>query len=172
MRLIGRHDVVLLGGLGVALFVVFSPALERLINYVRAVDEARGLRLLPGLLILASVFVFQQLRKRQEIRTEAVGSAAVARMATERAAEMERLVTFGQALGRSLDEGSIRSTASAHIPLLAPGRRAWVMGAATTSGFHSPCRAMPPSRTSSRPLESRSARRIRLARSGPRSHFR
>lgn len=128
MRLIGRHDAVLLGGLGVALFVVFSPALERLFDYVRAVDEARGLRLLPGLLILGSVLLFQQLRKRQEIRTEAIGSAAAARLATERAAEMERLVTFGQALARSLDEASIRSTAAAHIPLLAPGRPAWVLG--------------------------------------------
>src|SRR5687768_11716565 len=101
MRMIGRHDVVLLGGLGVAVFVVFSPALESLLDYVRAVDEARGLRLLPGLLILASVFVFQQLKKRQEIRTEAIGSAAAAQLAIERAAEMERLVTFGQGLARS-----------------------------------------------------------------------
>lgn len=114
MRLIGRHDVVLVGGLGVALFVVFSPMLERVLDYVRQVDQERGLRLLPGLLVLASVLVFQQLRKRQEIRTEA--------------AEMERLVTFGQALARSLDEASIRATASAHIPLLAPGRTAWVLG--------------------------------------------
>lgn len=127
MRLVGRHDLVLLGGLAAALFVVFSPALESLLNYVRAVDEARGLRLLPGLLILASVFVFQQLRKRQEIRAQVIGSAAVALLATERAAEMERLVTFGQALGRSLDENSIRVAATAHIPLLAPGRSAWVL---------------------------------------------
>ena len=127
MRMIGRHDVVLLGGLGVAVFVVFSPALESLLDYVRAVDEARGLRLLPGLLILASVFVFQQLKKRQEIRTEAIGSAAAAQLAIERAAEMERLVTFGQALARSLDESSIQNAAVAHIPLLAPGRNAWVL---------------------------------------------
>jgi diguanylate cyclase (GGDEF)-like protein len=127
MRLIGRHDVVLVGGFGVAAFVVFSPSLEKLLDYVRDIDEARGLRMLPGLLILASVLVFQQLRKRQEIRTEAVGSAAVARMATERAAEMERLVTFGQALARSLDDSSIRNAATAHVPLLAPGRNAWVL---------------------------------------------
>lgn len=127
MRLIGRHDVVLLGGMGVALFVVFSPALERVLDYVRSVDEARGLRLLPGLLVLASVFVFQQLRKRQEIRAEAIGAAAAAQLATERAADLERLVTFGQALGRSLDESSIRAIASGQLPLLAPGRGAWVL---------------------------------------------
>lgn len=135
MRLIGRHDIVLIGGLGVAVFVVFSPALERLLDYVRAVDEARGLRLLPGLLILATVFVFQQLRKREESRSEAAGAATAARLATDRAQEMERLVTFGQSLARSLDEASIRATATAHIPLLAPGRRAWVLGRRNTEWF-------------------------------------
>jgi diguanylate cyclase (GGDEF)-like protein len=127
MRAVGRHDVVLLGGFGLALFVVFSPALERLLNYVRDVDQARGLRLLPALLILASVLAFQQLRKRQEIRIEAIGAAASARQATARAAEMERLVTFGQALARSLDEAGIQAAATAHVPLLAPGRNAWVL---------------------------------------------
>jgi diguanylate cyclase (GGDEF)-like protein len=128
MRLVGRHDLVLIGGLVAALLVVFSPALENLLDYVRAVDEARGLRLRQGLFILASVFVYQQLRKRHEIRTEALGAAAAARLATERAVEMERLVAFGQALARTLDEDSIRSAATAHIPLLAPGRNAWVLG--------------------------------------------
>ena len=118
---------MLLGGGAAALFVVFSPALESLLDYVRAVDESQGLRLLPGLLILASVFVFQQLRKRQEIRAEVIGSAAAAKLATERAVEMERLVTFGQSLARSLEESSIRNAAIAHIPLLAPGRSSWVL---------------------------------------------
>jgi diguanylate cyclase (GGDEF)-like protein len=127
MRLVGRNDLVLLGGLTVALFVVFSRYLESLVDYVRTVEEARGLRLLPALLILASVFVFHQLRKRQEMRVEALGAAAAAQLATERAAEMERLITFGQALARTLDEVSIKSAASAHIPLLAPGRRAWIL---------------------------------------------
>jgi diguanylate cyclase (GGDEF)-like protein len=127
MRLVGRNDSLLLGGLAVALFVVFSPALESLLDYVRAIDEARGLRLLPGLLVLASVFVVHLLRKRQETRAVALGAAAAARFATERAAEMERLVAFSQALARSLDEASIRTAASAHIPLLAPGRSAWVL---------------------------------------------
>jgi diguanylate cyclase (GGDEF)-like protein len=127
MRLVGRHDPLLLGGLAVALFVVLSPALESLLDYVRAVDEARGLRLLPGLIVLASVFVVHQLRKRQETRTVALGAAAAVRLATERAAEMERLVAFSHALARSLDAASIRTAAAAHIPLLAPGRSAWVL---------------------------------------------
>ena len=127
MRLVGRHDLVLLGGLAVALFVVFSQALEQLFDLIREIEETSGLRLLPALVILATVFVFHQLRKRHEMRAEALGAAADARQATERAAEMERLVAFGQALARSLDEESIQTAATAHIPLLAPGRGAWVL---------------------------------------------
>ena len=127
MRLIGRNDLVLLGGLAVALFVVFSKALAQLFDLIREVEESRGLRLLPALLILATVFVFHQLRKRHEMHAEALGAAAAARQATDRAAEMERLVAFGQALARSLDEESIQAAATAHIPLLAPGRGAWAL---------------------------------------------
>lgn len=127
MRLVGRNDVVLLGGLAVALFVIFSRALEQMFDAIREIEETRGLRLLPALLILAGVFVFHQLRKRHQMREEALGAAAAARHATERAAEMERLVAFGQALARSLNEDSIQAAATAHLPLLAPGRRIWAL---------------------------------------------
>ena len=127
MKLVGRHDLFLLGGLAVALFVVFSQALEQLFDRIRDIEASSGLRLLPALVILAGVFVFHQLRKRHEIRSEALAAAAAARQATERAAEMERLVAFGQALARSLNEESIEAAAAAHLPLLAPGRDAWVL---------------------------------------------
>jgi len=127
MRLVGRHDLFLLGGLAVALFVVFSKALEQLFDLIHDIEETSGLRLLPALVILASVFVFHQLRKRHEMRAEALAAAAEARQATERAAEMERLVAFGQALARSLNEESIQTASATHIPLLAPGREAWVL---------------------------------------------
>ena len=127
MRLVGRNDLVLLGGLAAALFVVFSKALEQVFDGIRDIESASGLRLLPALLILASVFAFHQLRKRHEMRAEALGASAAARQATDRAAEMERLAAFGQALAKSLDEDAIRTAATAHLPLLAPGRGAWVL---------------------------------------------
>jgi diguanylate cyclase (GGDEF)-like protein len=119
--------VFLLGGLAVALFVVFSQALARLFELVHEIERSSGLRLLPALAILAGVFVFHQLRNRHEMKIETLAAAAAARQATERAAEMERLVAFGQALARSLNEESIQAAASVHIPLLAPGRDAWVL---------------------------------------------
>jgi diguanylate cyclase (GGDEF)-like protein len=127
MRLIGRHDLFLLGGLAVALFVVFSQALERLFDLIRDIEATSGLRLLPALVILATVFLFHQLRKHHEMRAEALAAAAEARLATERAGDMERLVAFGQALARSLNEESIQAAATAHLPLLAPSRPAWVL---------------------------------------------
>jgi len=130
MRVMGRNDVVLMVGLTVALFVILSGPVSRFLDYVREIEMTRGLHLVPALFILATIFSFHQLRKRQEMRDEADSVARGAREATERASEMSRLVAFGHALARSMDSessDSIRDVAAAQIPLLAPGRGAWVM---------------------------------------------
>jgi diguanylate cyclase (GGDEF)-like protein len=130
MRLIGRNDAFLMIGLTVALFVIFSGPVARLLDYVREVEKVHGLQLLPALVILATIFSFHQLRKRQEIRAEAMSVAKAATEATERAAELSRLVAFGHALARTMDSqshDSIKAAMAAHIPLLAPARDAWVM---------------------------------------------
>ena len=127
MRLFGRNDVVLLGGLAVALFVIASQPLQQMFDRVRDIEEAYGLRLMPALMILVGVFIFHQFRKRDEMRVAALAAAATAEEATARATEMERLVAFGQAIARSLTEESIKSAAVAHIPQLAPDRTAWAL---------------------------------------------
>ena len=130
MRVMGRNDAVLMLGLTVALFVIFSGPVASLLDYVREIEETRGLHLLPALVILATILSFHQLRKRQEIRAESVSVARAAQEATERAAEMSRLVAFGHALARTMDSessDSIRGVLHAHLPLLAPGRGVWVM---------------------------------------------
>jgi hypothetical protein len=130
MRVVGRNDAVLMVGLTVALFVIFSGPMAQLLDYVREVEKIHGLQLLPALVILATIFSFHQLFKRQEIRAESLSVARAAKEATERAAELSRLVAFGHALARTMDSqshDSIRAAMAAHIPLLAPGRDAWVM---------------------------------------------
>jgi diguanylate cyclase (GGDEF)-like protein len=128
MRPTGRKDdLVLLAGLIVALLVIVSPALGQLLAIVQEIEQGQGRRLLQALLILATVLVFHQSRKRHEIRAQALVSAAAARQANERAIEMERLVAFGEALARSLDMDSIQQAVASHIPLLAPGRNVWAM---------------------------------------------
>src|SRR5688500_4891454 len=121
MRLVGRSDLVLILGLTLALFVTLSRPLGPLLAFIRQIEEAHGLQLLPALVILAAFFGFHQLRKRQEIRAEVIGAARAAREATERAEEMSRLVAFGHALSRALDSESIKAAATAHLPVLAPG---------------------------------------------------
>jgi diguanylate cyclase (GGDEF)-like protein len=127
MRLIGRNDIALLGALTVALFIMFSRPIGEALEYVRDLEKQTGLQMLPGLVILATVLLIHQLRKKQEVQADAIAAAAIAETATERAAEMERLLNFGQALARSLDEKSIHDAVSSHVPLMTPGRGAWAM---------------------------------------------
>lgn len=127
MRLFGKGDLLPAAGLTVALIVVFSTPVGRLLDSVRAIEDARGLELLPGLVILSFVLMVQQLLKRQELRARTLAANAAATEATERAAEMSRLVAFGQELAQSLEPETIRAVALQHVPRLVPGRRAWVM---------------------------------------------
>jgi diguanylate cyclase (GGDEF)-like protein len=127
MRLISRNDIVLLGGLGVALFVLFSGTLGRILDLAHQVDQAHGVRLLPALVILAAVFVFHQQRKKHEAWAEAIAAASDAKQADARVTEMERLVEFGQTLARALDFESIRDAASEHLPTLMPNHTSWAM---------------------------------------------
>ena len=123
MRVASRNDLVLLGGLAVALFVIFSRRIGEVLDYAYQIDRSRGLQLLPALVILTGVLIFHLLRKRTEMD-------AANRAATARAAEMERLVAFGQALASSLDIDAIKSAVLAHLPALVPGRGIWVESAA------------------------------------------
>ena len=127
MRLIGRNDLFLLLGLTVALFAIVSRPLGRALAFMQDIDESWGLQLLPGLVILAVVFMLHQVRKRHEIRVEALASAAEARQSAGRAAEMERLIGFGQALARSLDYESIRAAVREYLATLGDHRGGWVM---------------------------------------------
>jgi len=120
MRILGRNDAFLLGGFAIAVWVVSSRQLGTLLDRAREIDHSRGLQLVPGLVILAVVFLIHQIRKREEIGREAS-------VATMRAAEMDRLVQFGKALAQSLDSSSIRSATVEHLPIIASGRKVWAI---------------------------------------------
>ena len=127
MNLVARQDRVLLIGLAVALIVGLAKPVRYLLDLAGDVERASGLALVPMLLILTVVFLFHQQGKRQEAKAEAASSEAEAVEADMRAAEMERLVNFGQALGRSLDLESIRDVVLQHLPNLAGTEDAWVL---------------------------------------------
>jgi diguanylate cyclase (GGDEF)-like protein len=131
MNLVTRQDRVLLGGLAVALIVVFARPIRYLLDLAREVERSSGLALVPALIILTVVFLFHQQGKRQEAKAHAVAAEADARQAGTRATELERLVTFGQSLGRSLDLDAIRDVVAQHLPKLAGTDEAWVLLRAT-----------------------------------------
>jgi len=117
---------MLLGGFAVAMAVVFARPIQHVFDLARDVERNSGLALVPALIILTVVFVFHQQGKRQEAKARATAAEADAQLADMRAAEMERLVTFGQALGRSLDLDAIRDVVAQHLPKLATDD-AWVL---------------------------------------------
>ena len=127
MNLIRRQDRMLLAGLAAAPIVVFTPQILYLLDLAREVEKTSGLALTPALLILVVVFVLHQHGKRQEEKTRATTAEADAVQAETRAIELERLVTFGQALGRSLDMDAIRDVVVQHLSRLADSDEAWIM---------------------------------------------
>jgi diguanylate cyclase (GGDEF)-like protein len=127
MRLLAPHDGYLLAGLAAALAVVFAHPLNQLLDAAREVEHDYGLSLLPGLVILTVVFIFQQQLKRQKIREQADASDVQARVATSRARDLENLVTFGQALTRSLDMTALGEASAQYLPGLIGQDDAWIM---------------------------------------------
>src|SRR5204863_8400476 len=77
--------------------------------------------------ILTVVFIFHQRAKRQQAKASLAVAEADAMTAENRANEMERLVAFGQALGRSLDTNAIETVVVEQLPELAGSSEAWVM---------------------------------------------
>src|SRR5438128_12231745 len=119
MNRMARQDRVLLGGLAVALFVVFARPIRYILDQARVAEESSGLALVPAAIILTAVFVFYSQRKRKEAKAGAVAAQADAVQSEARAVEMERLVTFGQGLGRALEMETIRDVVLHDLPKLA-----------------------------------------------------
>jgi len=127
INLVARQDRALLVGLAVALVVVFAKPIRYLLDLASEVERSSGLALVPALIILTVVFVVHQQGKRGEARAHAASAEADAQEAATRAAEMEQLVAFGQALARSLDHDTIRDVVAERLPKLAATADAWVM---------------------------------------------
>ena len=127
MRLKDGNDLFLLVGVWLALFVIVSRPLGRLMALAFEADESYGQQLLSALVILSVVLTVHQMRKRYEARVDAKTAAAAAEKAVARIAEMEHLVSFGRALGESLTVDSIADAAAKHFPFLSGNRPAWAM---------------------------------------------
>lgn len=127
MKLFGRQDLLLIGALTTALVVIFSKPISRLLDYAREAERQSGLTLLPALVLLTVAFLFHQYRRNAREHAKADNAELATRAAQHRADELERLVAFGQALGRSLDFESIQVAIGQHLSALAGTHNLWVL---------------------------------------------
>jgi diguanylate cyclase (GGDEF)-like protein len=127
MRFFGRQDMLLIAAFATALVIVFSSSISRALDYAREIEQQSGLTLLPALVLLTGAFFFHQYRRNQQQLATAEAAILATKDAEQRAEELERLVAFGQALGRSLDFDSIRVAITQHVPQLAGTNNVWVL---------------------------------------------
>src|SRR5688572_28885930 len=136
MGIFGRQDFLLIAAFIAAIVMIFSSSISQLLDYIRDIENRSGLTLLPALVLLIGAFFIHQIRRSHQQQAKAEAAELATREAQHRAEELERLVTFGQSLGRSLDFDSIRVAITQHLPTLAGTDRVWVL-VQTGSDWHS-----------------------------------
>ena len=130
LRLKERHDVSLLAGLAAASFCIFSDSVASTLTYVRGIEAAYGLQLVPGLVVLATAFSIHQAHKHRLAKFESREQARRAEGAQAVAAHNEALVAFGHALAAALgktSQDSVHDVIARDVPGLLPGREVWVL---------------------------------------------
>ena len=127
MRLITRNDTSLAVALMVGAVVIFQQPLHFLLDVARDVEVRYHLDLLPALTIMTGVFIFHEYRKRQVANAEARAREAEAVQVRRRSAELERLMTFSQALANALDDSTLQQVLWRYLPAFAGERDFWVL---------------------------------------------
>ena len=127
MRLITRNDASLVVGLLAGTVVIFQRPLRFVWETAWDVQDRYHVDLLPALTIFVGVFLFHEARKRQQAKAEGLVAAAEAAQARMRSAELERLMTFSQALASALDSTTLQQALWRHLPAFAGEREFWVL---------------------------------------------
>ena len=127
MRLLSKNDTSLAIGLIVGAVIIFQQPLRGLLDIAQDVEARYHLDLIPALTVLTVVFIFHQSRKRQQAAAAAMTAAAEARQATARSQELERLMTFGRALGNALDVAALQQVLWQYLPKFARDREVWLL---------------------------------------------
>jgi diguanylate cyclase (GGDEF)-like protein len=128
MSIVGHRDQTLIGGLAVALIVIFARPIEHYaITFAREAETRTGLALVPALLILTLAFVLHSVSKRQDAKVDRTAAETLAQEAANRALELERLVNFGESLARALDVESVRDVVIQQLPRITGTDESWVL---------------------------------------------
>lgn len=126
VRLTGRRDGLLLGGLAIALLTTFDRSIGWVFAAVRDVESSYGVRLLPALVVLTAIFMAHLYIKREDSRNEARAAELAARLARERLRELEELHALAGQLATALSTDAIRAALWRHLPQMTHERDAWV----------------------------------------------
>lgn len=127
MRLITRNDASLVAGLIAGTVVIFQRPFRFIWEAAWDVQERYHVDLLPALIIFAGVFLFHDARKRHQAKADAIVAAAEAAQTRLRSAELERLMTFSQALANALDPETLQQALWRYLPAFAGERECWVL---------------------------------------------
>ena len=127
MRLISRNDTSLVVGLIAGTVVIFQRPLRFVWEAAVDVQERYHVDLLPALTIFAVVFIFHEARKRQRTKAGALAAAAQSAQARMRSAELERLMTFSQAIANALDPTTLQQALRRYLPEFTSEREFWVL---------------------------------------------
>ena len=127
MRLITRSDASLVVGLIAGTVVIFQRPLRFVWDAALDVQERYHVDLLPALTIFAGVFIFHEARKRAQAKAEARVVAAEAAQARARSEELERLMTFSQALANALEPATLQQALWRYLPGFTGERQFWML---------------------------------------------
>jgi diguanylate cyclase (GGDEF)-like protein len=120
VRIISRTDASLAISLVIATLTLFSQPLKQLMDTIAAIENEYHLAFLPALAVLSVAFAITQSRKRVE-------TAAEARLSRARGDELQRVLTFGNALAGSLDEEALQRTLCQQLPAFFGDRGYWLL---------------------------------------------
>lgn len=126
VRLTGRRDGLLLGGLAIALLTTFDWSIGWVFGLVREVEISYGVRLLPALVVLTAIFIAHLYIKHEDSRSEARAAELAARLAQERLRELEELHALAGQLAVALSTDAIKAALWRHLPRMTLERDAWV----------------------------------------------
>ena len=127
VRLITRNDASLAVALIGAAIILFNQPLRFVIDMAGDVESRYHLDLLPALVLLVSVFMFHQYRKRAQARIEALAASADAAAARTQSRTLQQLMSFSQALANALDRSTLQRVLWKHLPAIARDRQFWVL---------------------------------------------
>jgi diguanylate cyclase (GGDEF)-like protein len=107
--------------------VVFQRPLRFIWDLAGDVQDRYHVDLVPALTIFVGVLIFHESRKRLQAKADALAAAAEAKQARARSAELERLMTFSQALANALDQTTLQQVLWRYLPTFAGEREFWVL---------------------------------------------